>query len=761
MKPCLPVSVCVLWSLCGGAQAQPLSTAFTYQGRLLSEGAPTEGAWDLRFRLYDAAVGGGQVGTTLCVDNSAVADGRFTVVLDFFQQFAGQKRYLEVEVRADTGLDCTSGSGFTLLSPRQELTATPNAVFALNAGTATQATTATSATNATTALNATNAANAAQLNGQSASFYQSAANLTSGVLPSARLGGSYTGVVQMENAGNTFAGAGGGLFGLNASNISVGTLSAARLPIPMTLSGTSGPGGSNIVSAENTSPSSGATALFGTTSALTGQTYGVQGRSASTSGSGVLGVSTALTGVTTGVAGQSDSPNGRGVRGVGGAFGGVFESFGASGIGAYGAGAQYGGFFSAQGGGTNWGVFGESASATGTAVRGVAWSPVGITYGVLGRSESVQGYGVYGEAAAAGSFDVGVGGYFVSHSGSGAGVYGLATGSGNGFPRGGVFRIDGTAGAAIDVVSTNTNGNGYGVRAASSGLNGTAVYGSATLLGTGLSYGGRFESASTGGFAGYFKGRGGDAVYIENTAAGRGLHVISPSDTAVWAESSGGLAGVHGATANINGFGVLGVNSGTTGNSFGVVGETASGAGWGVYAFGRSGASGVKTFRIDHPADPENKYLLHYSTEGPEVLNAYSGTAMLDDRGEADVELPAYFARINKDPRYTLTPVGAPMPMLHIGGEVSTADLELGAKAAPEEAVPTCRFRIAGGAPGAKVCWRVEAVRNDRWVQRHGVPVEVEKEGVERGTYQEPELYGRSKKKGVMHTASSAGQAPR
>jgi hypothetical protein len=171
----LLVSACVLWLLYGLAQAQPLSTTFTYQGHLHSGSTPVTGVFDLRFRLYDAMTGGGQVGTTLCADNTAVLDGQFTVLLDFLQQFAGQKRYLEISVRADTGLDCTSGTGFTVLSPRQELTATPNAVFALSAGAAAQAATATNAT---------------QLNGQSASFYQSAANLTSGVLPSARLGGS-------------------------------------------------------------------------------------------------------------------------------------------------------------------------------------------------------------------------------------------------------------------------------------------------------------------------------------------------------------------------------------------------------------------------------------------------------------------------------------------------------------------------------------------------------------------------------------------
>lgn len=46
-----------------------------------------------------------------------------------------------------------------------------------------------------------------------------------------------------------------------------------------------------------------------------------------------------------------------------------------------------------------------------------------------------------------------------------------------------------------------------------------------------------------------------------------------------------------------------------------------------------------------------------------------------------------------------------------------------------------------------EVSWRVEAVRNDRWVQRYGAPEEVEKEDAERGQYPHPELYGQPKEK--------------
>ncbi len=64
-----------------------------------------------------------------------------------------------------------------------------------------------------------------------------------------------------------------------------------------------------------------------------------------------------------------------------------------------------------------------------------------------------------------------------------------------------------------------------------------------------------------------------------------------------------------------------------------------------------------------------------------------------------------------------------------------------------------CTFRSAGGAPGAKVCWRVEALRNDLWVQTRAMPVEVEKQGVEKGTRQHPELYGQPKEMGMNYDA--------
>lgn len=192
------------------ALGQVLGPSFVYQGRLEVAGAAANGPHDLRFKLYDAAAGSGQVGPTLCVNDLSVIDGVFTVTLDFGSQFTGQSRFLEIDARVDAGQDCTNAAGFTTLSPRHELTAAPHAVYAITAGTATTAT------------------NATLLGGQGASFYQNASNLTGGTLPSARFSGTYSNPVTFGNPGNVIVGSGAGLTGLNAGNVSSGTLLNAR-----------------------------------------------------------------------------------------------------------------------------------------------------------------------------------------------------------------------------------------------------------------------------------------------------------------------------------------------------------------------------------------------------------------------------------------------------------------------------------------------------------------------------------------------------
>jgi len=288
---------------------------------------------------------------------------------------------------------------------------------------------------------------------------------------------------------------------------------------------------------------------------------------------------------------------------------------------------------------------------------------------------------------------------------------------------------------AISGESTAVSGTTYGVRGESDSSSGRGVQGYASRT-SGINYGvhGSTESAS---------GRGVFGQAFHASGSTYGGYFLSSSTLGIGAYGLGGLYGVYGESSSSAGRGVYGFASGPgLNNGTGVYGRNDSANGWAVFAQGRSGASGTKSFCIDHPDDPANRFLLHYAAESPDVINFYSDTVTLDERGEALVELPHYFAKINARPRYQLTAVGAPMPMLHVAEEIDESALRSGATAEPWEASPRCSFRIAGGAPGAKVSWEVKALRNDRWIQRCGAPVEVEKPSVERGTYQHPELFG-------------------
>ena len=106
----------------------PVGTAFVYQGRLKSSGAPASGAHDFRFSLWDAEANGTQIGTNKELLGLPVASGLFSTPLDFgAAAFNGDARWLEIAVQAP------GGGGYTPLSPRQPLTPTPYALYALRA----------------------------------------------------------------------------------------------------------------------------------------------------------------------------------------------------------------------------------------------------------------------------------------------------------------------------------------------------------------------------------------------------------------------------------------------------------------------------------------------------------------------------------------------------------------------------------------------------------------------------------------------------
>ena len=129
IKPAIAVFIAILTAAPSVLLAQtPLGTAFTYQGQLKEAGIPTDGEYNFIFRLFDAGIGGAQVGGDVQVDEWPVSDGLFTVQLDFGAGvFSGDALWLEVSVRISGG-----GGEFTTLSPRQPMAPAPYALYALS-----------------------------------------------------------------------------------------------------------------------------------------------------------------------------------------------------------------------------------------------------------------------------------------------------------------------------------------------------------------------------------------------------------------------------------------------------------------------------------------------------------------------------------------------------------------------------------------------------------------------------------------------------
>ena len=122
---CFLVAVLVLIS---SSEAVAQSTSFTYQGLVADTGSAsaTSGSYDFEFKLFDAATDGTQIGSTVSKSAVSVASGKFTVELDFGDQFPGAGRWLEIAIKR------SSDTLFTTLAPRQKIASVPYAVRAAN-----------------------------------------------------------------------------------------------------------------------------------------------------------------------------------------------------------------------------------------------------------------------------------------------------------------------------------------------------------------------------------------------------------------------------------------------------------------------------------------------------------------------------------------------------------------------------------------------------------------------------------------------------
>ncbi len=206
---------------------------------------------------------------------------------------------------------------------------------------------------------------------------------------------------------------------------------------------------------------------------------------------------------------------------------------------------------------------------------------------------------------------------------------------------------------------------------------------------------------------------------------GVGVYGTSASGYGVRGDSSGLYAGVGGYASGPGGSGVYGLGEGT--NGYGVYGQATDG--YAVYADGNASVTGTLSkgggsFRIDHPVDPEGKYLYHSFVESPDMMNVYNGTVVLNRKGKATVELPDWFEALNSDFRYQLTAIGKPAPKLHVSAEIENGTF----RDRRRQIRPTDLLAGHRGPPR-------------RVGQRYRIPVEVDKPQEDLGRYLHPELF--------------------
>jgi len=224
----------------------------------------------------------------------------------------------------------------------------------------------------------------------------------------------------------------------------------------------------------------------------------------------------------------------------------------------------------------------------------------------------------------------------------------------------------------------------------------------------------------------------GDAIY-GTTAATNGVKGESSANNV-------GTAGVYGTATGPGANGVIGeANNGQV--AYGVWGKSTSGfAGFFSGAVNVTGnfTKGGGGFKIDHPLDPENKYLRHSFVESPEALNVYCDDVVTNSDGYAIVSLPEYFSALNTHFRYQLTVIGQ------------------FAQAIVAEEINNNRFTIRTDMANVKVSWQVTGVRKDPFALAHSAPTEEAKPDAERGTYLHPESYGKPLSQGAEHASEKA-----
>ena len=433
------------------------------------------------------------------------------------------------------------------------------------------------------------------------------------------------------------------------------------------------------------SSGSGSDGLYAYTSSTDAASVGVYG--SSLGGSGVYGYANSVL-TTAGVYGLGDGNSGYGIYGLA-----------TNNIGVYGtsSGTNSNGIATAAG------LFGTGSSPTAIGVVGSVTS----SNPAIMASNTGTGVGLSGSSAAA------------------YGLYGISNGSNNNSGQvtaAGVYGYSATATGVAGVSNSIGNPGIYGYNPVGNG-----GYGQSDSNGSGLY--GLSRSAAGAGVFGNNSAASGAAIGVQGTVtngAGYGGLFLNYA-------GSGSAVALQGSTSSTAGIGVVGGGNG--GSSVGIYGSNTSGALAGFFnanvQINGTLTASAKNFKIDHPLDPANKYLVHSCIESNEQINLYRGNISLDSNGRAMVEMPAWFAAENGDLSYQLTCVGGYSPV-YVDREMTDN-----------------RFEIAGGKPGMKVCWQVTGARQDAYAKAHPLQVEEVKSDRDRGKYLDPGDYGKPAKEGI------------
>lgn len=377
-----------------------------------------------------------------------------------------------------------------------------------------------------------------------------------------------------------------------------------------------------------------------------------------------------------------------------------------------------------------------TASTTGTGRAGsLSISNTSNTSTIANLSSNGTGNGLSIQLTNSGN---GARGIEVTHSGVGPGVFATTAGNaiwgittnvssaaviGDNTPGECVVgRGNSSLGSGVGAVVGRQDGAGcYGVRGFVTGAGAIGVLGQAGISGS-VNYAGRFENVNASNTS--------DVVQVSSNAANaNGIYVTVPAGSAT-------KAGVHSLVSGSSAIAIIG-ESNSGGSATGIWGKSTSG--WAGYFSGNVHVAGTLSksagsFKIDHPADPANKYLIHSFVESPDMMNVYNGNATTDASGTAIVDLPSYFEIENIDFKYQLTVIGQ-FAQAIISKEVSGN-----------------KFEIKTDKPNVKVSWQVTGVRNDKFAQQHRIVPEVEKAPDEKGYYLDPSVYGQPETKGMPYS---------